>query len=57
LESSPHLFFLEKAKVGLNKGENFGKPWKGFVRLNFGCPRALLEEGLDRMKAALRRVS
>ncbi len=57
LETSPHLFFLEKAKVGLNKGENFGKPGRGFVRLNFGCPRALLEEGLDRMKAALSKVS
>jgi bifunctional pyridoxal-dependent enzyme with beta-cystathionase and maltose regulon repressor activities len=26
------------------------------VRLNFGCPRSLLLEGLERMKAALERM-
>jgi cystathionine beta-lyase len=55
LEVSPHLFFLEKAKVGLNNGENFGKSGKGFARMNFGCPRALLEQGLKRMKDAIER--
>lgn len=53
LKRSPHLFFLEEAKVGLNQGEHFGEDGKGFVRINFGCPRALLVEGLDRMKVAI----
>lgn len=56
LERSPHLFFLEEAKVGLNDGEHFGNDGKGFVRMNFGCPRALLEEGLDRMKVAINNI-
>lgn len=57
LEHSPHLFFLEEAKVGLNDGKNFGIAGKGFVRMNFGCPRSLLEEGLGRMKAAINTLS
>jgi cystathionine beta-lyase len=51
--ADPHAFFLEKARVGLNSGPDFGPPGEGFVRLNFGCPRATLEEGVGRMAAAL----
>ncbi len=47
-----HRFF-EEAGVGLSDGKDFGAP--GFVRLNFGCPRALLATGLERIAAALRR--
>lgn len=50
---SPHKFFLEQAKVALNDGAEFGPGGEGFVRLNFGCPRKTLEEGLGRMKQAL----
>jgi cysteine-S-conjugate beta-lyase len=53
LEVSPQKFFLDEAKVGFNDGRDFGRGGEGFVRLNFGCPRALLEEGLNRMKVAL----
>jgi cysteine-S-conjugate beta-lyase len=49
----PFTFFLERAKVALNDGRLFGPGGEGFVRLNFGCPRALLTEGLDRMARAL----
>ena len=47
---SPAQFF-EEAGVGLSNGVDFGTP--GFLRLNFGCPRARLQEGLDRMRKAL----
>ena len=53
LEMAPQAFFLEKAKVGLNDGGDFGKAGEVFVRLNFGCPRALLQQGLTQMKLAL----
>lgn len=49
----PHAFFLEQAKVGLSAGLEFGDDCKQFVRLNFGCPRALLEEGIRRMERSL----
>ncbi|WP_339453830.1 MalY/PatB family protein [Pseudomonas sp. EA_5y_Pfl2_R50] len=50
---NPQQFFLEQAKVGLSAGLDFGDLHQQFVRLNFGCPRALLEEGIARMERAL----
>jgi cystathionine beta-lyase len=56
IEGDPYTFFLKEARVALMHGPAFGAGGKGFVRLNFGCPRSLLEEGLDRMRLALERV-
>ncbi len=47
-----YRFFLDKARVGFNPGPTFGSDDQ-HVRLNFGCPRALLDEGIDRMVKAL----
>lgn len=49
------LAFFEDAGVGLQDGTKFDGP--GFVRLNFGCPRSLLEEALRRMSAALKQMT
>lgn len=51
--SNPQQFFLDKARVAFNDGATFGPGGEGFVRLNFGCPRRLLNEALQRMKTAL----
>jgi cystathionine beta-lyase len=49
---------LREARVALNPGADFGPGGEGFVRLNFGCPRRQLKEGLDRIAGYLqRRVS
>ncbi|QQS52940.1 MAG: PatB family C-S lyase [Candidatus Competibacteraceae bacterium] len=53
IAGNPQRFFLERAGVALNDGATFGPGGEGFVRLNFGCPRATLAEGLERMGAAL----
>ncbi len=53
LETSPYKFFLEKAKVALSDGKIFGENGEGYVRLNFGTSRKILERGLDRMRKAL----
>lgn len=50
----PQRFFLEEAKVALSAGTEFGAACQQFVRLNFGCPRSTLEEGLARMERSLR---
>lgn len=50
---NPETFF-EQAGVGLSDGAAFGLP--GFVRLNFGCPRPLLAEALERMRRAVLRA-
>jgi len=54
LPGSPQQFFLEKAHVALNAGPDYGQGGEGFLRLNFGCPRATLSEALQRMEEALR---
>ena len=51
--ADPFTFFLTQAKVALGDGAAFGTPGQGFARLNFGTPRALLTEGLERMRKAL----
>lgn len=51
---NPQRFF-EKAGVGLSDGADFGLP--GFVRLNFGCPRATLDAALDRMDRAVAAIA
>jgi cystathionine beta-lyase len=53
LAQQPCEHFLEHARVALNDGASFGSGGEGFVRLNFGCPRATLVEALQRMKASL----
>jgi cysteine-S-conjugate beta-lyase len=51
---NPAKFLLERAKVQVNDGLYFGQSGKGFVRLNFGCPRATLKEGLQRIKGSIK---
>jgi cystathionine beta-lyase len=53
LLESPYDFFLKKAKIAFNKGDAFGTGGNGFVRMNFGCTKATLNEALNRMKSAL----
>ena len=48
-------FFLEEAGVGLTGGVAFGGA-PGNVRMNLGCRRETLEEGLRRMAAAIERA-
>ena len=46
--------FFEDAGVGLQDGIEFDGP--GFARMNFGCPRSVLEKALGRMKAAIENL-
>lgn len=43
--------FFEDAGVGLSNGSDFDAP--GFVRLNFGCSRSVLQEALERIEKAV----
>ncbi|MEO5887365.1 MAG: PatB family C-S lyase [Anaerolineales bacterium] len=54
LKPSPYQFFLKEAKVALSDGKKFGKGSEQFVRLNFGTSRKWLEQGLERMRKALK---
>lgn len=46
-------FFLNKAKVNMYSGRVYGPGGEGFIRLNIGCPRSVLEDALQRMADAL----
>jgi cystathionine beta-lyase len=52
--ADPHAYFLERG-VALSPGSQFGD--ERFVRLNFGTPRARLEQALSRMKSGIRSAS
>lgn len=43
-------FFENKVKIGVDYGIWFGIEGKNFIRLNFACPRSILEECLERIK-------
>ncbi|WP_411704819.1 MalY/PatB family protein [Edaphovirga cremea] len=47
---NPYSFFLQ-AGVALSPGKDFGDD--RFIRINFGCTRALLEQALQRMETAI----
>lgn len=47
---------FESHGVGLSDGAFFGAPRSDYVRLNFGCPRATLDEALRRMAAAVAAI-
>jgi cystathionine beta-lyase len=49
----PGKFLLKNAGVALNEGTWFGTEYRGFCRINFGCPRSNLLEGLQRIEDAL----
>ena len=44
--------FKEDAKVICNTGPSFGAGGDGFMRLNFACPRAMVEEAMERITGA-----
>ena len=48
---NPAQHFEKKAGLFLSDGAYFG--WPGWVRFNFGCPRARVLEGLEKMADAL----
>ena len=48
---NPAAHFEKKAGLFLSDGAYFG--WPGWFRFNFGCPRARMLEGLEKIAAAL----
>lgn len=50
---NPQTFFIEHG-VGLSPGKDFGDD--NYLRLNFGCPRSVLEDALSRMAKAVQSL-
>lgn len=53
---NPSQFFIDKCRVALNDGADFGEQGKGFVRLNFACPKTILKQALLQMETGLRET-
>ncbi len=47
---------IEQQKVAIMPGYTYGEEGKGFVRLNAGCPRVKLEDGVKRLIAAIKSL-
>ena len=45
-------FLIENTGLALNDGGRFGKSGDGWLRINIGCPRSVLEEALKRLEKA-----
>jgi cysteine-S-conjugate beta-lyase len=53
LGDDPAAAFLDKGRVALSRGPDFGGQGRGFVRLNMGTSPALITEAVRRMAATL----
>ncbi len=55
ISGSPYDFFLKEAKVAFGEGRIYGEASRDYVRVNFGCTRRTLKQGLDRVRDSLYR--
>jgi aspartate/methionine/tyrosine aminotransferase len=46
-------FMLDKVGLWVNQGYSFGSGGDGFIRMNIGCPRSILEKALTRLHSAV----
>jgi cystathionine beta-lyase len=53
LGPNPSKVLLDRARVALTPGHEFGTPGAGFVRVNLATSPAILDEALDRMATVL----
>ncbi len=47
---------IERGKVAIMPGYTYGDEGRGFLRLNVGCPRSKLEQGVERLICAIRSL-
>lgn len=48
--------FVNDAKLALNEGTIFGEEGRGFMRLNIGSPRSVIEKALCNLKTAVNKT-
>lgn len=47
---------VEKYRVAIMRGDTYGPEGTGYIRLNVGCPRSKVDQGLDAMIGALGKL-
>ena len=50
---APAAFLREKTGLFLSAGAPYGGGSEAFLRMNLACPRALVEDGLARLKVGM----
>lgn len=50
------IFAVEKIKIGFKYGYTFGEGGQNFQRINFGCPKSVLLDGLKRIEKAVKEL-
>ncbi|TYR78720.1 pyridoxal phosphate-dependent aminotransferase [Priestia megaterium] len=56
-EDELHHLLLNEGKIAVERGSKYGeKEGNRFIRLNIGCPRKQLEEGLNRIRKAFSTI-
>ncbi len=48
-------FFVNEARLALNNGTTFGVEGTGYMRMNLGCPRVVLEQALKQLEDAVNK--
>lgn len=43
-------FIIHDCRVAVSRGDGFGQEGRNFIRLNIGCPTAVLKQGLDQIR-------
>jgi cystathionine beta-lyase len=51
----PYQWLQEKTKILASNGKIYGSNGEGYVRINFGTRRSLIEEALDRIEEAVKK--
>ena len=49
-------WLINDVKVAMNSGSMFGPGGDGFIRINFACPRSILEEALNRLEKSIKKL-
>ena len=49
-------WFVSKAHLALNDGKTFGKEGIGFMRMNIGSPRSILEQAMKQLHSAYQQL-
>jgi cystathionine beta-lyase len=47
---------IQKAGIGCNEGISFGTGGEGFMRMNIGCPREMIQKALDQLNSAVKNL-
>ena len=47
-------FFVNKAHLALNEGTMYGNSGEGFMRMNVGVSRVIIEQAMENLKKAIR---